>query len=159
MVRTELWEKATVKALTEDAIRHYREMGYIARVPAIGAAEAGAVRDRLEAFEARNGGLAGPLRQKSHLLFPWLNDLVRHPGILDPVEDLIGPDILCWGTTFFIKNARDPGFVSWHQDFDLLGTGAARRGDGLGGIVAEQRRERRHAGYPRHPRAGAGAPP
>jgi non-haem Fe2+, alpha-ketoglutarate-dependent halogenase len=114
-------EEAIVKALTEDAIRQYRTMGYIAPVHAVGAAEAGAVRDRLEAFEASAGGLAGPLRQKSHLLFPWLNDLVRHPGILDPVEDLIGPDILCWGSTFFIKNARDPGFVSWHQDSTYWG--------------------------------------
>jgi non-haem Fe2+, alpha-ketoglutarate-dependent halogenase len=46
---------------------------------------------------------------------------VRHPSILDAVEDLIGPDILCWTTNFFIKEARDPAFVSWHQDSTYWG--------------------------------------
>ena len=40
---------------------------------------------------------------------------------LDAVEDLIGPDILCWTTTFFIKEANSPGFVSWHQDSTYWG--------------------------------------
>ena len=35
--------------------------------------------------------------------------------LLDAVEDLHGPDLLCWTTNFFIKEAADPAFVSWHQ--------------------------------------------
>jgi len=65
--------------------------------------------------------LAGKLRHKSHLLFTWLNDLIRHPRILDAVEDIVGPNILCWGSSFFIKEKRDPGFVSWHQDSTYWG--------------------------------------
>ena len=42
-------------------------------------------------------------------------------AILDAVEDVIGPDILCWGSSFFIKEPRDPGFVSWHQDSTYWG--------------------------------------
>ncbi len=110
-----------MKALSEAAVRQYVEQGYYAPVRALAPEEAAAIRRRLEAYEARTGGLSGPLRQKSHLLFTWLNDLVRHPGILDPVEDVIGPNILCWSSTFFIKNARDPGFVSWHQDSTYWG--------------------------------------
>jgi len=37
------------------------------------------------------------------------------------VEDVIGPDILCWNTSFFTKEARSPGFVSWHQDATYWG--------------------------------------
>jgi non-heme Fe2+,alpha-ketoglutarate-dependent halogenase len=37
-------------------------------------------------------------------------------SILDAVEDFHGPDLLCWTTNFFIKEAADPAFVSWHQD-------------------------------------------
>jgi len=110
-----------MKALTEAAIRQYRDQGYIAPVPALSTVEAAELRARLEDYEAGADGLKGPLRHKSHLLFTWLNDLVRHPRILDAVEDVIGPDILCWGTSFFIKNARDPGFVSWHQDSTYWG--------------------------------------
>jgi non-haem Fe2+, alpha-ketoglutarate-dependent halogenase len=37
------------------------------------------------------------------------------------VEDVIGPDILCWGSSFFIKEPHNPGFVSWHQDSTYWG--------------------------------------
>jgi non-haem Fe2+, alpha-ketoglutarate-dependent halogenase len=110
-----------MQTLSEAAVRQYREQGYIAPVPALTTAEAAALRAKLEDYEATAGGLAGPLRQKPHLLFTWLNDLVRHPRILDAVQDVIGPDILCWGSSFFTKNARDPGYVSWHQDSTYWG--------------------------------------
>jgi hypothetical protein len=110
-----------MKVLTETAVEHYNTLGYYAPIRALSTGEAAALRDRLETFEAGAGPLAGKLRHKSHLLFTWLNDLVRHPRILDAVEDLIGPDILCWGTSFFIKEPRNPGFVSWHQDSTYWG--------------------------------------
>lgn len=110
-----------MKALTEAAVRQYNETGYYAPVPALTTAEAAALRERLESFEASAGILAGKLRHKSHLLFTWLNDLIRHPRILDAVEDVIGPNILCWGTSFFIKEKRNPSFVSWHQDSTYWG--------------------------------------
>jgi non-haem Fe2+, alpha-ketoglutarate-dependent halogenase len=110
-----------MKSLSEAAVRQYRDLGYCAPVPALSTAEAATLRARLETFEAGAGVLSGKLRHKPHLLFTWLNDLVRHPRILDAVEDIIGPDILCWGTSFFIKEKRNPGFVSWHQDSTYWG--------------------------------------
>jgi ectoine hydroxylase-related dioxygenase (phytanoyl-CoA dioxygenase family) len=41
--------------------------------------------------------------------------------LLDAVEDLIGPDILCWGSSFFQKEPGDRAFVSWHQDSAYYG--------------------------------------
>ena len=67
------------------------------------------------------GRSAGNMRHKPHLLFTWANELARHPKILDAVEDVIGPDILCWSTTFFTKEAHSPSFVSWHQDATYWG--------------------------------------
>ncbi len=114
------------KSLSRDQIARYRAEGYLAPLRVMRAAEAGAVRARLEAVEARLGGpLRGDLRHKSHLLFPFLADLVRHPAILDAVEDLIGPDILCWNSNFFIKEAATPSFVSWHQDSTYWGLSSA----------------------------------
>src|SRR5258708_2883713 len=110
-----------MKSLTEDAVRLYREAGYLSPIRVLSTAEAASVRAELERFEAESGPLAGKLRQKSHLLFTWLNDLVRHERILDSVEDIIGPNILCWGTSFFIKEPRNPAFVSWHQDSTYWG--------------------------------------
>jgi non-heme Fe2+,alpha-ketoglutarate-dependent halogenase len=110
-----------MKCLPEAALRQYRDVGYYAPVPVLTRAEAGAVHRRLEAFEATGGGMQGAVRHKPHLLFTWLSELIRHPRILDAVEGIIGPDILCWGTSFFIKEARNPSYVSWHQDSTYWG--------------------------------------
>ena len=110
-----------MKTLTENAVRQYRDSGYLSPVRVLSTSDAAALRARIEAFEANAGPLAGKLRQKSHLLFTWLNDLIRREGILDAVEDIIGPNILCWGTSFFIKEPRNSAFVSWHQDSTYWG--------------------------------------
>jgi ectoine hydroxylase-related dioxygenase (phytanoyl-CoA dioxygenase family) len=50
--------------------------------------------------------------------------MVRKSGILDAIEDLYGPNLLCWTSNFFIKEARNPAFVSWHQDATYWGLSA-----------------------------------
>jgi ectoine hydroxylase-related dioxygenase (phytanoyl-CoA dioxygenase family) len=42
--------------------------------------------------------------------------LVHHPKVRDAVEDVIGPDILVYHSTMWIKEARTPAYVRWHQD-------------------------------------------
>lgn len=110
------------RRLTTDEIARYRNDGFHFPVRVMSSEDAGAYRSRLEDHERATGGpIAGNMRHKVHLLFTWANDLARHPAILDAVEDLIGPDILCWSSTFFIKEARSPSFVSWHQDATYWG--------------------------------------
>jgi len=78
--------------------------------------EAAELRRAARGVRAAEGRAArGRYRHKSHLLFAWLAELVRPGSILDAVEDLHGPDLLCWTTNFFIKEAADPAFVSWHR--------------------------------------------
>jgi non-heme Fe2+,alpha-ketoglutarate-dependent halogenase len=110
------------KLLTEAQIAQYEADGYLAPIRVMEEGEALALRHKLEAVEAEMGGpLRGDLRHKTHLLFPFLADLVRHPKILDAIEDVLGADILCWSSNFFIKEAADPAFVSWHQDSTYWG--------------------------------------
>lgn len=110
------------KVLNSAEVARYAETGYHFPVDVLSAAEVVACRRQLEDYETKSGGpIQGGMRHRSHVLFPWINELVRHPRILDAVEDVFGPDILCWNTSFFIKEARDPGFVSWHQDATYWG--------------------------------------
>lgn len=110
------------KLLSTSAVEAYRRDGYYAPVRVMSAAEAQGFRRALEAHEAVLGQpLQGNLRHKVHLLFTWADALVHHPAVLDAIEDAIGPDILCWTTNFFIKEAHSPGFVSWHQDSTYWG--------------------------------------
>ncbi len=110
------------KLLSESAIEHYRREGYYFPVRVLDAQAAAAQLARLEQFEATQAhAITGAQRSKSHLLFRWVDDLMRHAAILDAVEDLIGPDILCWNTLFWIKEAHSETFVSWHQDLRYWG--------------------------------------
>ena len=105
------------KLLSNSAVDAYRRDGYYFPVPVLSAAEVAHCRESLERHEARTGApLQGNWRHKSHLLFTWVDELVHNCKILDAAEDLLGPDLLCWTTNFFIKEANSPGFVSWHQD-------------------------------------------
>ena len=110
------------KVLSEAEVDAFRRDGFHSPIKAITADEAQTYRRALEDFERENQGpLKGPQRFKSHLLFKWVANLVRTPAILDAVEDLIGPDILCWTTNWWIKDAKSPSFVSWHQDSHYWG--------------------------------------
>ncbi|MEO6271304.1 MAG: phytanoyl-CoA dioxygenase family protein [Lautropia sp.] len=105
------------KRLSAADVRRYRSDGILFPVDVVPAAEATDLLHRLEGTERDQGGrLAGRNNQKPHLLYPWMDALVRHPAILDAVEDLLGPNLLCWSSQFFTKNAQDESFVSWHQD-------------------------------------------
>jgi len=108
--------------LSEEQVATFWRDGCIFPIRVMSEARAAELRARLEAFEAKAGGpLKGDLRHKSHLLFSWLGDLVRDDRIVDAVEDLFGPNLLCWTTNFFIKEANNPAFVSWHQDSTYWG--------------------------------------
>ena len=110
------------KILTPEQIATFRRDGCVFPIRVLSTSEAKAVRDHLEDFEKQSGGpLKGDLRHKSHLLFPFLNDLVHHSRIVDAIEDLYGANLLCWTTNFFIKEAANPAFVSWHQDSTYWG--------------------------------------
>ena len=110
------------KILTQAQIDQFWRDGCVFPVRVMPEAEALEIRRRLETFESESGGpLKGALRHKSHLLFTWLGDLVRNNGIVDAIEDLYGPNLLCWTTNFFIKEADNPAFVSWHQDSTYWG--------------------------------------
>ncbi len=110
------------KILSPAQIEGFARDGCVFPIKVMSAAQAQAVREQLEDFERRNGGpLRGDLRHKSHLLFPFLSDLVHHTRINDAIEDLYGAHLLCWTSNFFIKEAHNPAFVSWHQDSTYWG--------------------------------------
>lgn len=110
------------KILDVNAIAQYRRDGYCFPVKVLDDTQVASNRTKLESFEAAQGKpIGGAQRNKSHLLFKWVDDLMRNSKILDAVEDLIGPDILCWNTFFWVKEPQSDSFVSWHQDLRYWG--------------------------------------
>ena len=114
------------KLLDEAAIAQFKEDGYFYPVTILDDERVGANRALLERFESSQGKpIGGAQRNKSHLLFKWVDDLMRDEKILDAVEDLIGPDLLCWNTLFWVKETGSESFVSWHQDIRYWGLDTA----------------------------------
>ena len=84
------------KRLKTEGINQFHRDGYYFPLRILQDRQVNVHRERLETFEKSQGKpIVGAQRCKSHLLFKWVDDLMRHDGILDAVEDLIGPDILC----------------------------------------------------------------
>ena len=110
------------KLLSPEQVERYQADGFVHPVSALSAEEAADVRSRFEAYEAANDGwYENSAGQKLYLLQTWAAGLVSHPIILDAVEDVLGPDIMAWGLSLFIKDAGNPAFVSWHQDSTYWG--------------------------------------
>jgi len=92
------------KRLRTEQVEFYHTKGFLGPVDLLTTEEAVEVRRHIEEIEAGLGiKMMSRFRIKAHLPFPFLCDLVSHPKLLDAVEDLIGPNILCWGSSFFQK--------------------------------------------------------
>jgi len=102
--------------LTPDQIRSFARDGFVAPVRVMSAERALHYRRALEAFEADHPHDRIKLDQKAHMICPWVDDMIREPGLLDATEDLLGPNLLCWGTSLRAKAADGKTFAGWHQD-------------------------------------------
>jgi chlorinating enzyme len=111
-----------LKRLNAAQVEAFNRNGYHFPLRVLTEQEAAGYRRRLEAFEAEHGLIMKTMyRNKPHLVFKWADELIRHPKIVDAVEDLLGPDLLVWGSSFFIKEPHDPAYISWHQDSTYWG--------------------------------------
>jgi non-heme Fe2+,alpha-ketoglutarate-dependent halogenase len=105
------------KILTEAQVQQYDEEGATFPVRVMSAGEAGQFLGRLEDGERADiEAFRRVLRTKPHLALKWVDELVHHPLVLDAVEDVIGPNILLYNLSTWVKNASDPSYVGWHQD-------------------------------------------
>ncbi len=110
------------KQLSEQQIADYHRDGFLSPFKLFSPDEAAELRRELEEAEARwPEAFIGAGRNNAHLNLTCLDRIVHHPRLIDAVEDLIGPNILAYGSVLFIKEPQDAGFVSWHQDCRYMG--------------------------------------
>ena len=104
---------------------HYAESGFVSGRPLLAPDEAARFLAACEATCAEEwraeGRRQASNRVKPYLLYRWAADLIRHPRILDAVEQVIGPDSLAFHTTVWWKEPNSPNFVPWHQDGTYFG--------------------------------------
>lgn len=105
------------RLLTPEQVEGYGRDGFVFPIDVLSAEEVRTFRGELEAWEQGRGApIDFPEKSKSYLLFDWADQLVHHPKVLNAVQDLIGPDILVYHSTLFLKEAHTPAYVRWHQD-------------------------------------------
>ena len=108
--------------LTSQQHEQYQEKGFIAPIDVLTKAEAEEVKNEIEFIEKKwPNELNGLGRNYVHLISPIFDKVVHNSKILDAVESIIGKNILACGTTLFIKNPDEKGFVSFHQDAKYIG--------------------------------------
>jgi len=106
------------EALTREQVRAYNEEGFIKPLDALGAAEITAARDYFDRLLKKTQADG----KDSYSINGWqtkyraLYNLARHPRIVAYARDILGPNVVCWGTHFFCKLPGDPKTVAWHQD-------------------------------------------
>jgi ectoine hydroxylase-related dioxygenase (phytanoyl-CoA dioxygenase family) len=97
----------------------YDTQGFLPAMHIISPIEALAHRSILEAVEAERGPMHYQFKIHTAMHSPY--QLATLPGLLDIVEQLIGPDILLYNATYIIKEAHTESHVSWHQDLTYWG--------------------------------------
>ena len=108
--------------LSPAQLKQYKDKGYVSPIDALSKDEALEIREEIELIEKKwPKELEGLGRNYIHLISPIFDKVSHNPKILDAVESIIGRDILICGTTLFIKNPNEKGFVSFHQDAKYIG--------------------------------------
>lgn len=106
------------KKLTVEQVEQYNTLGYIFPLDVFSHQEAVANRAYFDdlMIQAETKGHNSYSINGWHKHCAGLYDLVVEPRILDYVQDLLGEDLICWGTHFFCKMPGDEKQVNWHQD-------------------------------------------
>ena len=108
--------------LSPNQLKQYEDEGFVSPINIFSKEKAKEIRDEIELIEKEMPEeLDKSGRYNAHLISPLLDEVTHNPKILDAVESLIGEDILVCGTTLFIKNPHEKGFVSYHQDAKYIG--------------------------------------
>ena len=119
-------ENDAPRTLTSAQIGAYNASGFVQPFDVFGPDEMADLRAYIDGLMADLGpeGAYGINCYQARLA--GLYDIATDPRILDLVEDLMGPDILCWASAVLSKRPQDPKAVPWHQDASFWALSPAR---------------------------------
>jgi non-haem Fe2+, alpha-ketoglutarate-dependent halogenase len=111
-------ENPSPKALTPEQIDGFNRNGYVTPLSIYSPDEILAIRtyfDDLLARVVQAGGDSYSI-SSAHMKHGPVFDILTNPKIVDYVSDLLGDDVIGWGSHFFCKMPGDGKSVAWHQD-------------------------------------------
>lgn len=109
-------ERENLKCLNAAQISHYNSHGFLRPFDIFALDEVVRLRAYVNRLmtEAGEAGAYGINCYQARLAGLW--DIANDRRILDHVEDIVGPDIICWASAILSKRPHDPKQVPWHQD-------------------------------------------
>jgi len=112
--------------LSPDQVAHYNREGFVQPFDIFDADQIANIRSEVDGMMAALGdaGNYGINCYQARLAQIW--DIATDARILDHVQDLIGPDIICWASAILSKKPHDPKQVPWHQDASFWSLSPAR---------------------------------
>jgi non-haem Fe2+, alpha-ketoglutarate-dependent halogenase len=105
-------------ALTPEQIAAFNRDGYLAGIRIFDEEEITNIRryfDELLAKTLAAGGDSYSITT-AHLRYGRVYDMLTDARIVTRIKDLIGENVIAWGSHFFCKMPGDGKRVSWHQD-------------------------------------------
>ena len=108
--------------LSANQLKQYDDKGFVSPIDIFSKDRTNEIRKEIELIEEKiPEELNKSGRYNAHLISPLLDEVTHDSKILDSVQSVIGENILVCGTTLFIKNPNEKGFVSYHQDAKYIG--------------------------------------
>src|ERR1700735_1063604 len=105
-------------ALTAEQIAAFNRDGYVAGIRIFDEQEIAGIRSYFDELLARTLAAGGDSYSIStaHLRYRRVYDILTNARIVACIKDLIGENVVAWGSHFFCKMPGDGKRVSWHQD-------------------------------------------
>jgi non-heme Fe2+,alpha-ketoglutarate-dependent halogenase len=106
------------RILTREQISAFNRDGYLAGIRIFDDDEISGIRQYFDELLAKTIAAGGDSYSIStaHLRYGRVFDILTDPRIVGRIKDLLGEDVIAWGSHFFCKMPGDGKRVSWHQD-------------------------------------------
>lgn len=117
-LRFQLVDNSSLATLSPAQVTQFNERGYIAPVRVFDEEQIIGIRDYFDTLLERviaSGGNSYSI-SSAHLEHGYVYDILSNTRIVALVKDLLGENIVGWGSHFFCKMPGDGKAVAWHQD-------------------------------------------
>ncbi|MBL8848222.1 MAG: phytanoyl-CoA dioxygenase family protein [Planctomycetaceae bacterium] len=108
----------TPGVLTAEQVAAFNRDGFIRPIRLFSTEEIADIREYFDKLLAKVMSAGGDSYSISsaHLRYGRVYDILTHPRIVAVVRDILGEDVVAWGSHFFCKMPHDGKAVAWHQD-------------------------------------------
>lgn len=106
------------ESLTAEQIEAWNRDGYLGPLDVYEGGQVGEIRQYFDALlaDAIAAGRDSYSISSAHLSHARVWEMLTHPRIVSFVSDLLGENVVGWGSHFFCKMPGDGKRVDWHQD-------------------------------------------